>query len=67
MCDGRYKAKEQCQCISVLIPLTGWLSKKKWIQHEGYIGIIIAYCPVYPTWGTWNKTRKIRFSVKVDF
>ena len=31
------------------------------------IGIIIAYWRVYLRWGTWNKTRKIRFFAKVDF
>ena len=31
------------------------------------IGISIANWCVYIRWGTWNKTKKIGFSVKIDF
>ena len=31
------------------------------------IGISIAYLRVHLRWGTWNKKRKTRFSVKVEF
>ena len=39
-----------------------WLIKTKRIQHEGYYRYF--YCLL--ALGTWNKTKKIRFSVKVD-
>ena len=67
-CDVMYNAKEQCQCISILIPLkTEWLGKKKWKQHEGCYRDYYCLLGVYLRLGTWNKTRKIRFSAKVDF
>ena len=31
------------------------------------IGVSIAYRRVHLKWETWNKIRKIRFSVNVDF
>ena len=66
-CDVMYNAKEQCQCVSILIPLkTEWLSKRSGNNMKDILGINIAYWRVYVRWGTWNKTRKIRFSAKVD-
>ena len=36
-CDGRDNTKEQCSCISIVIPSkTEWLAKKKLKQHKGY-------------------------------
>ena len=51
-----------------MVPLkTEWLGKKKWKQHEGYYRDYYCLLGVYLRLGTWNKTRKIRFSAKVDF
>ena len=37
MCDGRDNTKEQCSCISIMVPSkTEWFIKKKRKQHEGY-------------------------------
>ena len=35
--DDRDNAKEQCRCISIVVPSkTEWLIKKQRKQHEGY-------------------------------
>ena len=61
-CDGRDNAKQQCSCISILI-------KKKRKQHEGYYRdfycLLLRFSKI--KYLKKNKTRKIRFSVKVDF
>ena len=42
-CDGRDK-KEQCSCISTVVPSKPeWLVARKRKQHNGMIGILIAY------------------------
>ena len=43
----------------------GWLKGSE-SNMKDIIGIHIAYQRVHLRWGTWNKTRKTRFSVKVD-
>ena len=44
----------------------GWLKKSE-NNMKDIRGISIAYWSVNLRWGTWNKTRKKRFSVKIDF
>ena len=42
-CDDRDTTKEQCCCVSTVVPSnTEWLIKKKRKQHEGYY--IDFYC-----------------------
>ena len=58
-CDGKDKTKEQCVCISIVVP-----SKKnglvKW--HEKNVKDIVeisnAYWRVHLRWETWNKVKK---------
>ena len=46
---------------------TELLGKKSGNNFKDIIGISIAYCLADLRWGTWNKIKKIKFSVKVDF
>ena len=46
--DDRDNTKEQCHCISILIPLrTEWLSKKSENKMKDIIGISIIYWRVH--------------------
>ena len=70
-CDSRDNKKQQCSCISTATHskidwLEGWLKRSE-NNMKDIIGISVDHWRVHLRWGSWNNTRKIRFSVKVDF
>ena len=68
-CKCRNNTKQQCSCVPTLYSskMNGWLkwgeNNVKCINLQGFHCLL----HVHLRWETSNKTRKIRFSVKVDF
>ena len=66
-CDGKNNTIDKCSCIYFVVSSQkdGWV---KWLENNvrDIIGISNVYSHVHQSWETWNKTSKVRFSVKVD-
>ena len=62
----RQKSSVAAFSLWSLVKYNGWLKRSE-NNMKDIIGISIAYWHIHIRWEVWNKTRKIRFSVKRRF
>ena len=63
-CDSTDNRKEQRSCV--VVPSKGWVKRSDNYMKD-IIGISIAYWRLHLRWGALNKTRKLTFSVTINF